>query len=305
MPKHDVTRIGFVGLGAMGGPMCAVIAGKNPSLKVFDINRELAASVASETGATVAPSLAELADQTDLVITMLPNAEIVHSVCAGNGGDCLVDGMTEGGLVIDMSSSYPIATRKLGSALDENGITLLDAPVSGGVRKATNGTLAIMLGGDNPDALDSAETVLTLMGTVFRTGSLGSGHALKALNNYVSAAGLAAASEAILVGEQFGLDPERMIDVINASTGRNNSTEVKFKPFILSGEYRKAAFALDLMAKDITAAAELAEALNLSMPGMEVARNLWAAASSDLGASADHTEIHRFISQVAGVNSTD
>lgn len=298
MPKREIASIGFVGLGAMGAPMCRVIAGKHPALAIYDLDQDRAAALAAEIGATAVGSLGDLAARSDLVITMLPNADIVRAVCLGDDG--LAGKMAPGGLIVDMSSSYPIATRELGKTLAERNIVLLDAPVSGGVRKAADGSLAIMLGGDDAGGLDTAEPVLAMMGRVFRTGPLGSGHALKALNNYVSAAGLAAASEAVLVGRAFGLDPERMIDVINASTGRNNSTENKFKPFILSGDYKKAAFALDLMAKDIRAAAELADELDLPMAGLTAARDLWRDASADLGPGADHTEIHRFIARRSG-----
>ncbi len=201
-----------------------------------------------------------------------------------------------------MSSSYPMATVALGETLAESGVTLLDAPVSGGVQKAIEGTLAIMLGGNDEAAMERATPVLEAMGTVYRTGGLGSGHATKALNNYVSAAGLAAACEAVIVGKAFGLDPERMIDVINVSTGRNNSTERKIKPFVLSGDFRKAGFALDLMAKDVKAAADLADELGHPLPGIADARALWGEASKALGKSADHTEIYRFLN---GERSTD
>lgn len=198
-----------------------------------------------------------------------------------------------------MSSSHPSKTKALGADLAARGFVLLDAPVSGGVRKAAVGTLTIMLGGDDEKAMTNVSPVLQGMGTVVRTRALASGHAAKALNNYVSAAGLAAACEAMLVGKAFGLDPERLIDVINASTGRNNSTENKLKPFVLSGEFAKAGFALDLMAKDVSSAADLAEELGLVLPGLAEARTLWSAASAALGRDADHTEIFRFLSNRA------
>jgi 3-hydroxyisobutyrate dehydrogenase len=144
-------------------------------------------------------------------------------------------------------------------------------------------------------AMSRVEPVLAAMGRIFRTGGLGSGHATKALNNYVSAAGLAAACEAVIVGRKFGLDPELMIDVINASTGRNNSTENKIKPFVLSGDFARAGFALALMAKDVKAAADLSSELGLSLPGVTEMRRLWDEAWQMLGDGADHTEIYRYL----------
>ncbi len=151
-------------------------------------------------------------------------------------------------LIIDMSSSVPVDTQSLGKTLAERGIGLVDAPVSGGVRRAIDGTLAIMAGGDAA-LVERARPVLQAMAkSVFATGPLGSGHAMKALNNYVSAAGLVAACEALLVGRRFGLQPDTIIDVLNASTGKNNSTDVKMKQFVISESFASG-FSLALMAK--------------------------------------------------------
>lgn len=285
--------LGFVGLGAMGAPMvrCLVRAGHRPMLR--DTDRARAGAVAAEAGLEVADTTAHLARGARTVILMLPDTPAVERVCLGPEG--LADGLGPGGVVIDMSSSDPVRTRELGKALAARGITLLDAPVSGGVRKAADGTLAIMLGGDDAEAMARAEPVLAAMGRIHRTGALGSGHATKALNNYVSAAGLAAACEAVVVGRAFGLDPRTLIEVINASTGRNNSTENKMIPFVLSGDFRSAGFALALMAKDVGLAAALGDRVGQPLPGLGEARRLWTEARNALGAEADHTEIFRFI----------
>jgi 3-hydroxyisobutyrate dehydrogenase len=286
-------RIGLVGLGMMGAPMARRLAGAGYSLSLFDIDNDLTVRLAGELGTSASTDPATLGRSCDIVITMLPNADVVRKAVLGEGG--VAEGLAPGAIVVDMSSSYPLATRALGKELGQRGIVLLDAPVSGGFKKAVNGTLAIMLGGDDEAAMARVEPVLAAMGQSFRTGGLGSGHATKALNNYVSAAGLAAACEAVIVGRKFGLDPERMIDVINASTGRNNSTENKMKPFVLSGDFARAGFALGLMAKDLKAAADLSSELGLSMPGIAEARRLWADAFSALGEGADHTEIYRYL----------
>ena len=159
-----------------------------------------------------------------------------------------------------MSSSAPLGTRKLGEELIAAGFEFIDAPVSGGVKRAADGTLAIMVGGD-PATIDRVDPVLAAMGrSIFRTGVLGSGHAMKALNNYVSAAGLVAAVEALQVGRKFGLDPGLMADILNVSSGKNNTTELKLKQFIISQTFN-AGFPLRLMAKDVRTADELAHAL--------------------------------------------
>jgi 3-hydroxyisobutyrate dehydrogenase len=285
--------LGFVGIGAMGAPMvrCLVRAGLRPAL--LDANRAAAEAVAVESGLDVADSAAVLARGADTVILMLPDSDVVERVCLGPGG--LADGLAPGALVIDMSSSDAVRTRDLGARLAGRDIALLDAPVSGGVRKAADGTLAIMLGGDDAAAIERAVPVLAALGRVHRTGALGSGHATKALNNYVSAAGLAAACEAVVVGRAFGLDPTTLIEVINVSTGRNNSTENKMIPFVLSGEYHRAGFSLALMAKDVGLAAALGDRVGQPLPGLAEARRLWTEARAALDPRADHTEIFRFI----------
>jgi 3-hydroxyisobutyrate dehydrogenase len=292
----EAGTIGLVGLGRMGAPMARCLARAGHRLALYDVDRPLTEALADEIGAHAASGPAEIGGLCGMVITMLPNAEIVRRAVIGDAETPGVASRLPGNsIVIDMSSSYPMATLELGTELAKSGILLLDAPVSGGVAKAADGTLAIMLGGDDEAAMQRAAGVLEAMGTVYRTGRLGSGHATKALNNYVSAAGLAAACEAAIVGKAFGLDPERMIDVINASTGRNNSTEKKLKPFILSGEFAKAGFALDLMAKDVRAAADLAAELGVPLPGLSAARSLWGDAAEALGEGADHTEIYRYL----------
>ncbi|MBZ0216078.1 MAG: NAD(P)-dependent oxidoreductase [Fimbriimonadaceae bacterium] len=297
MKSEAQIKLGFVGIGTMGAPMvrCLAKAGYQPML--LDAHPDAAALVAKETGLSVAVSGEDLGRDCDIVILMLPTSAIVHKVCmgSGDGNSGLTANLTAGATIVDMSSSDPVETRKLGAQLAEQNIRLLDAPVSGGVRKAIAGTLAIMLGSDDEDAVAPVTKILEAMGTVYRTGPLASGHASKALNNYVSAAGLAAACEAVIVGKKFGLNPETLVNVINASTGRNNSTENKLVQFVLNGEFSQAGFALDLMAKDVALAASLSDALDLSLPGLNEARRLWTDASGKLERDADHTEIFRYL----------
>lgn len=280
----------------MGAPMvhCLAQGGFSPTL--FDSSDEAAKTAAARDGLKVAETLTDLGREADTVILMLPNSAIVHAVCMGEGG--LAHAMAKGSTIVDMSSSDPIETRKLGAELAELGITLLDAPVSGGVRKAVAGTLAIMLGGDHAEEMDRVTPIIESMGTVFRAGPLAAGHATKALNNYVSAAGLTAACEAVIIGREFGLDPECLTQIINASTGRNNSTENKVVQFILSGEFQKAGFSLGLMAKDVGLAASLSENVGKPLPGVRATSDTWWAADTKLGKGADHTEIYRYLADL-------
>jgi 3-hydroxyisobutyrate dehydrogenase len=292
------SRIGFVGLGNMGRPMADNLLKAGFELAVADVDPRRLAGLGVK--ALLPASLAALGEMSDLVITMLPDGKIVRKALLGEdgGNDNVLDGLKPGALVVDMSSSAPVGTRTLGAELAERGIALVDAPVSGGVKRAIDGTLAIMVGGAEAD-IARCRPLLAAMGRdIFPTGPLGSGHAMKALNNYVSAAGLAAAAEAVLVGERFGLDPTAMVDILNASTGRNNATENKFKQFILPKRYA-AGFTMGLMAKDLRTALETAEATATPTPLAAACIKLRNAAEAKLGAAADHTEIARYLEMLS------
>src|SRR5258708_18809101 len=180
-------------------------------------------------GAEVPGSLKAMAWRCEAVITMLPDGKAVRAVVLGPNGaeDCLLAGFRRGGVLIDMSSSSPLGTRALGARLAERGVAMLDAPVSGGVRKAADATLSIMAGGD-AHSIARCRPILEAMGRqIFLTGPLGSGHAMKALNNYVSAAGLVAAAEGVLAVQPFGLDPGNLAAHLNSATRMGHLTPNK------------------------------------------------------------------------------
>ena len=292
----QASKIGFVGIGNMGQPMAAHLIKAGWSVQVYDIDRNKTQKFAADHGATVADSLEDLGRNSNVVITMVLDGHIVKQVLLGgaNGtGDCVINSLPKGSVIIDMSSSAPIGTRELGKELNKREMLFMDAPVSGGVRGAVAGTLAILMGGDR-SLVDSCDPLLAPMGRRFHVGPLGSGHAAKALNNYVSAAGLAAAAEAAIIGQRFGIAPEVLTNVLNASTGRNNSTENKFNQFILNKTY-SAGFALGLMAKDIALAMEVAEALSVPAEFGHACLRLWKGAEAALGGKADHTEVIKFL----------
>jgi len=293
------SNIGFVGVGAMGWPMAANLIKAGFKLQVADARPAQASKFAAESGARVAASLRALGEASDVVITMLPTSRIVHAVLLDPDG--VAAGLRPGALVIDMSSGVPAETALIAKELAARKVAMLDAPVSGGVRKALTGELAIMVGGDK-DAVARAEPILRAMGrSVIRAGGIGSGQAMKALNNLVSAGGFLIGMEALLVGKKFGLDPAVMVDILNASTGMNNSTQVKFKQYVLSGTFG-AGFSLDLMVKDVGIALDVAQSLGVNAPFSALCRNIWAAAQADLGPGHDHTELARFAAKTAGVS---
>jgi 3-hydroxyisobutyrate dehydrogenase len=285
-------RIGFIGIGNMGRPMAAKLAASGFALNLFDLKRDAAEGFAAEHGGSVSPSLAALAHESEAVITMLPDAASVRGAVLGEGG--LAEGLAWGSLIIDMSSCDPTATRELGAILEARGIGLIDAPVSGGVKRAEDATLAAMVGGDAKLVERALPLLRSMARDIFPTGPLGSGHAMKALNNMVSAAGLWIAVEAVRVAEAFGLEPATVVDVLNASTGRNNSTENKLKQQILSRRFASG-FSLGLMAKDLAAAANLADATAVPAPLLQHCARLWGEAARALGGVEDHTAITKFL----------
>ena len=296
-------KIGFIGLGNMGQPMAARLLEAGFALTVLDADEKAQQAFVGQYGGTLASSLSELGANCNVVITMLPDGHAVRRVVLGeeeDGHDRLFGSMRQGSILIDMSSSSPTGTQALGKILAQHGLFMLDAPVSGGVLRAENGTLAIMVGGDTA-VLKRCRPLFEAMGKrLFETGALGSGHAMKALNNLVSAAGLIAAAEALLIGHRFGLEPTVMIDILNASTGCNNSTENKFKQFILSRTF-DSGFSLDLMVKDLTTAVDLARETKTPAVFSAACRELWAAALSKLENEADHTAVVRWFEEMAEI----
>jgi len=280
-------KLGFVGIGMMGRPMVLRLAGQGHDVAVHDRRPEAVAAVARTDGVTVAPTLADAVRGREALITMLPDGEIVRTVAERAIGD-----FEDGAVMIDMSTAYPLETTALRDVLPRR-VGLVDAPVSGGVWRAELGTLTIMTGGSDVDVAKVRGT-LSAMGEMLRTGPLGSGHAMKLMNNYMSASGLAAMSEAVLVGKKFGLDPDVMADVFNVSTGMNNATKVKLKQHVNSGRFA-AGFAMGLMSKDLTLGRRLAGDMGVEAMGLAAVQELFARAVEELGPAVDHTEVIKIL----------
>jgi 3-hydroxyisobutyrate dehydrogenase len=282
-------RVGFIGIGNMGWPMAAHIAAAGHELTVFDVDAEKSGRFARENNCKAAANLGEVAAN-EFTITMLPTGRIVRQALLEDQGGAFAKALKPGALVIDMSSSEPVGTRELGAEIARRGAVMIDAPVSGAVPRAKAGTLAIMIGGDDKAAIERAKPLLQSMGKqLFETGPLGTGHAMKALNNYIAAAGYTAVVEALLIGQRFGLDQNTMVDILNVSTGRNFTTEVMIKEQVLAGKFATG-FALGLMAKDVRIAADLGEAVKLDAPVSRLIRERWALARERLGATRDTSE---------------
>jgi len=283
--------VAVIGLGNMGVPMGTCLIKAGYAVTGFDLV-EPARRKFVGAGGRVANDMATAVAAAEVVIMLLPNGKIVREAASAMRARLRADA-----ILVDMSSSDPIGTRSLGEELIAAGTAFIDAPVSGGVKRAANGTLAIMVGGDGA-TIERVQPLLSAMGSsIFRTGELGSGHAMKALNNYVSAAGLVAVMEALQVGRKFGLDPALMADILNVSSGKNNTTELKLKQFIISETFDDG-FPLRLMAKDVRTADDMAHALRVTTPLADLCAGLWDAAARELNEKANHTEMIRYMERL-------
>lgn len=285
-------RIGFVGVGHMGQPMVRRLAGAGHVVAAYDASEQARDRIRGVAGITVTDAVTAVADGADAVILMLPDSDVVEHVLLDEG---LLGSVAPSAAVVDMSSSEPGRTRVLAEGAARRGVTLIDAPVSGGVAGARDGTLTIMVGGPEA-ALTRLRPVLEVLGSkVVHAGDIvGSGHAIKALNNLMSAAHLLVSSEALLAGRAFGLDPAVMLDIVNDSSGRSGSTENKWPRFILPGRF-DSGFGLRLMLKDMKIALRLEHAAGIPAPLSQAAVDAWAGAAAALPADADHTEIARWL----------
>jgi len=290
------TAVAFIGLGNMGRPMATRLAAAGYAVRGFDVDAEARGRVAALDGADAFGSAAEAASGAAAVVLMLPTTAVVKAVLLGGG---LLDALAPRTIVIDMGSSEPLETRALAERAAQRGVVLVDAPVSGGVRGATAGTLTVMAGGEDA-AVEACRPLLeTVGGRAVHVGPVGAGHALKALNNLLSATHLLASCEALEIGRRFGLDPQTMVDAINTSTGRSASTEVKLPDFVLPERYTSG-FALALMAKDLRIATALAEQLGAEHALAANTLELWERAARELPGDADHTEIARWVARHSG-----
>ena len=264
-------RIGFIGLGAMGKPMAMNLVKVGCTLHVFDVVAEAVAELAVM-GAKPCKSPRELAEHSDMVITMLPNAKIVESVIAGADG--ILSAESEVKIIIDMSSVSPDSSRQMAKLAKAKGIAYVDAPVSGGVAGAQAGSLTIMVGGDD-EAVAAVRPVLEILGQkIHHVGDVGAGDAVKLVNNLLLGINMAAVAEALVLGAKSGLKPEVMVDIIKGSSGRSYALEAKAPNFILKDNFA-AGFAVDLQYKDLELAIETAKGTGTPVPLAVMAQQIF------------------------------
>jgi 3-hydroxyisobutyrate dehydrogenase len=293
----DKQTVGFIGVGNMGWPMAACLVKAGFPVLINDSRREVANNFVQQIGGIAPDSLRELAAGSDVIVTMLPTSVIVERVLSG-GDDNIFAGVKPGTIIIEMSSGVPSVTQELAGKVAALGGHMIDAPVSGGVPRARTGQLAIMVGGEEA-VIDRATPVLAAMGTTLKTGAVGSGQAMKALNNLVSTGGFLIGIEALLIGQRFGLNASVMTDVLNAATGMNNSTQKKFKQYVLSRTF-DAGFTMGLLAKDLSIALQVGRETGTAAPLSALVNELIVSAQAKFGPDADHTEMAKLCEILAG-----
>ncbi len=286
-----IRSIAFVGLGNMGVPIAAQLAAKGFALALYDRRSEATRTFAAAHGGRAATSLADAARDADAAITMLPDDAAVRDVVLGEDG--LAQALTPGATVIDMGTSDPCATIEVGAELAKRGIHYVDAPVMGGVVFAKDATLDVMAGGNDADVERCLPVFAAVGRQVFRCGALGSGHALKALANYVNACALVNLIEALAIGRKFGLDSEIMADaLVHMCTGRQHPLEKKVIPQVLTHKFATG-MALGLIAKDVSIAAKFGHSIGAMTPLADRVREIWVRAAAEIGGDADQTEVAR------------
>ena len=289
--------IGFIGVGRMGLPMASRLLAAGHRVVAFDVQGQ-ALSVIAGKGAETAASPAEVASRAEIVMASLPRPETVREVALGESG---VIAGSHRQVFVDLSTTGPRMAQAIAAALGERGVVAVDAPVSGGVKGATKGTLAVMTSGPAAEC-EALRPVLEAIGRVFYIGSQpGMGQMMKLINNLLSATATAATSEAIVLGVKAGLDPRVMIDVINAGSGRNTASEDKFPRAILPRSFDYG-FAMGLMAKDVNLCIAEAEQLEVPMWIGNAVKQLWLYGLSQGGPDQDFTELIKHLEKWADVS---
>jgi len=290
-------RIGFIGLGKMGAPMTRRLVHAQYRVVAYDVRAD-AVAAAADTGAEPGASPADVAGRADVVITMLPDGRAVDAVVYGDRG--LAAGTRSGQCLIEMTSSSPRMTRRVAADLGRNGVEVLDAPVSGGVRGAVDGTLCVMAGG--PAALlDRCRPILECFGRdIVHVGdAAGDGDTAKTINNLLSATTVWSAAEAVALGVKAGLAPDRLVAAVNRSTGRSYTTEVKFPRYILPREF-SAGFTVAQYLKDLDICLDLADDLRVPMLLGSLVRQAWRIAVRQGMGEADHTALIELLERWTG-----
>jgi 3-hydroxyisobutyrate dehydrogenase len=291
--------IGFIGLGVMGAPMATHLANAGYRLTIHDANPAVSTALlpSLKGRAVVAATPREVAAASTIIVTMLPDGKVVQEVATGEQG--LAGGLRPGSLLLDTSSAEPWLTLQTAQILAERGAGMVDAPVSGARHGAETADLVFMVGATDAD-LARVRPLLDVMGNnVFHLGGVGAGHAMKCINNCITAVTLTATTEGLISGRRYGLDSKAMVDVLNMSTGGSWISKSQFEQRIFNREFDDP-FKLDLMLKDIGIAIDLAKTTHVPMPTTALVQQLWRMASHAAGAGASISEFVRWLENQSG-----
>lgn len=288
-------KIGFIGLGIMGGPMARNLVEAGYDVVVYNRSRGVVEELKKE-GATGASGPRDVAENSDVVITMLPDSPDVEAVVSGEGG--VLEGLRDGSLLVDMSTISPVVTEELAAAVEKNGASMLDAPVSGGDVGAQQGTLSIMVGGSEED-FERARPLFEVMGgTVNHVGPTGAGQVVKAANQVVVALTIEAVSEALVLGSKGGVAPEKVLDVLGGGLAGNKVMEVKREKF-LSHDFSPG-FRSELHHKDLGIALAAAREYGISLPNTAAVDQMLQTMKRKGWGGEDHSALLRVIEDLSG-----
>ena len=293
-----MTRVAFLGLGAIGRPMARHLAPPRTELTVWNRTGAKATSFAADTGAKTAATPRDAARDAEIVITCLPSSREVEQLLGGSDG--LLAGLSRGTLFVDCTSGDPTTSRRIAATLADAGVEFIDAPVSGGVSGAERGALTVMVGGDAA-VLERVRPVIANFGSnIVHCGPVGAGHALKSVNNAMLAVHLWSLGEGLAALTKAGVSPRLALEVINASSGRSNASQNLFPERVLTRAFPRT-FRLALLDKDVGIAAGVAREQKVPSPLLQLASELFAAAHAELGEEADHVEAVKIIERWAQV----
>lgn len=292
-------KIGFIGLGIMGKPMSKNLVKAGNSLVVRDHNVSNEAELV-ELGATVAKTPKEVAEQVDVLITMVPNSPQVKEVCLGANG--IIEGAKPGLIVIDMSSIAPLASREVHDALAAKGIKMLDAPVSGGEPKAIEGTLSVMVGGDKAVFDQCYDIMKAMAGSVVHTGDIGAGNVTKLANQVIVALNIAAMSEALSLATKAGVNPELVYQAIRGGLAGSTVLDAK-APMVLDRNF-KPGFRIDLHIKDLANALDTSHEIGAHLPLTAAVMEMMQALKVDGQGTSDHSALACYYEKLAKVEIT-
>ncbi|WP_423363207.1 2-hydroxy-3-oxopropionate reductase [Mycoplasma sp. P36-A1] len=290
-------KVGFIGLGIMGKPMSINLLKAGHEVVVYSIGQKEIDEVVAA-GAKAAKNNAEVAEQCEVIITMVPNSPQVREVCLGENG--IASKAKEGTVILDMSSIDPVESKAIGAELATKGIELLDCPVSGGEPKAIDGTLSVMCGGNKETFDKYYDLLMSMAASVVYVGALGAGNTAKLANQIVVALNIAAVSEALTLAKKAGADPELVFQAIRGGLAGSTVLDAK-APMMIAGDFAPG-FRIDLHIKDLTNALNASHNVNAALPLTAQIMEIMQSLKADGNGQDDHSAIVKFYEKISNVS---